>query len=73
MLARLGLARAFAIEGNTPKARAAYLDFLTTWKDADSDLPILIQRKLSTQSCSESQGLVLMDVSFEFSSRQSSQ
>jgi eukaryotic-like serine/threonine-protein kinase len=45
MLARLGLARAFAIEGNTPKARAAYLDFLTTWKDADSDLPILIQAK----------------------------
>jgi hypothetical protein len=33
MLARLGLARALAIEGNTPKARAAYLDLLTTWKE----------------------------------------
>jgi tetratricopeptide (TPR) repeat protein len=42
-LARLGLARAYAMQGNTFKARAAYQDFLTLWKDADPDIPILKQ------------------------------
>src|ERR1019366_9327698 len=41
-LARLGLARAYAMQGNTTKARAAYQDFLTLWKNADPDVPILI-------------------------------
>jgi tetratricopeptide (TPR) repeat protein len=45
-LARLGLARAYALEGNTAKARGAYQDFLTAWKSADSDIPILKQAKL---------------------------
>jgi len=40
-LARLGLARAYAFQGDMAKARAAYQDFLTLWKDADSDIPIL--------------------------------
>jgi predicted Zn-dependent protease len=40
-LARLGLARAYALQGDTTKARAAYQDFLTLWKDADPDIPIL--------------------------------
>jgi eukaryotic-like serine/threonine-protein kinase len=44
-LARLGLARAYALEGDTARARAAYQDFLTLWKDADPDLPILKQAK----------------------------
>jgi eukaryotic-like serine/threonine-protein kinase len=44
-LARLGLARAYALQGDTVKARAAYQQFLTTWKDADPDIPILIQAK----------------------------
>jgi serine/threonine protein kinase/Tfp pilus assembly protein PilF len=62
-LARLGLARAYAVEaglsrhgengGVKPplqpealaKARAAYLDFLTLWKDADPDIPILKEAK----------------------------
>ena len=44
-LARLGLARAYAMQGDTPKAKAAYQDFLTLWKDADSDIPILIAAK----------------------------
>ncbi|HXP61393.1 MAG TPA: hypothetical protein VN829_12930 [Dongiaceae bacterium] len=44
-LARLGLARANALQGNTAKARAAYQDFLTLWKDADPDIPILKEAK----------------------------
>jgi hypothetical protein len=44
-LARLGLARAFALQGNTAKARATYQDFLTLWKDADPHIPILQQAK----------------------------
>jgi len=40
-LARLGLARAYAFEGDTAKARSAYQDFLAIWKDADPDLPVL--------------------------------
>jgi eukaryotic-like serine/threonine-protein kinase len=40
-LARLGLARAYAMQGDAVRARAAYQDFLTLWKDADSDIPIL--------------------------------
>jgi predicted Zn-dependent protease len=40
-LAHLGLARAYALQGDTAKAKAAYRDFLTLWKDADSDIPIL--------------------------------
>ena len=62
-LARLGLARAYALEAGAgaglvghpqgaplqpdarAKARAAYQDFLTIWKDADPDIPILKQAK----------------------------
>jgi predicted Zn-dependent protease len=45
MLARLGLARAYAMQGDTAKAKVAYQEFLTTWKDADPDVPILFQAK----------------------------
>ncbi len=45
-LAHLGLARAYAMQGNTAKARAAYQDFLTLWKDADPDIPILKEAKV---------------------------
>jgi DNA-binding winged helix-turn-helix (wHTH) protein len=44
-LVHLGLARAYALQGDTSKARAAYNDFLTLWKDADPDIPILKQAK----------------------------
>jgi eukaryotic-like serine/threonine-protein kinase len=44
-LARLGLARAYALQGDTSKAEVAYQDFLTLWKDADPDIPILIAAK----------------------------
>ena len=40
-LARLGLARAHALAGDTGRSRAAYEDFLALWKDADPDVPIL--------------------------------
>jgi predicted Zn-dependent protease len=39
------LARAYAMQGNTVKARAAYQDFLTLWKDADPDIAILKKAK----------------------------
>ena len=44
-LAKLGLGRAYAMTGDTAKARAAYQDFLVLWKDADADLPILKEAK----------------------------
>ena len=44
-IARLQLARAYAISGDTAKAKAAYQDFLTLWKDADPDVPILKEAK----------------------------
>jgi eukaryotic-like serine/threonine-protein kinase len=44
-LAHLGLARAYALSGDTAKAKTAYNDFLTLWKDADPDIPILKQAK----------------------------
>ena len=44
-LAQLGLARAYALQGDAIKAKAAYQDFLTLWKDADADIPTLKQAK----------------------------
>jgi eukaryotic-like serine/threonine-protein kinase len=44
-LARLGLIRAYAVQKDTVRARAAYQDFLTPWKDADPDIPILKEAK----------------------------
>ena len=49
-LARLGIARAYALQAEKDpafreKARAAYQDFLTLWKDADSDIPIYAEAK----------------------------
>ena len=44
-LARLQLGRAYAMSGDKAKAKAAYQDFLTLWKDADPGIPILKQAK----------------------------
>jgi serine/threonine protein kinase/tetratricopeptide (TPR) repeat protein len=44
-LAHLGLARAYAMQGEVFQARTAYVDFLTLWKDADPGIPVLTQAK----------------------------
>jgi eukaryotic-like serine/threonine-protein kinase len=44
-LARLGLARAYSLQGDTVRARMAYHDFLDLWKDADIGVPALEQAK----------------------------
>jgi len=44
-LARLGSGRAYALQGNKAKAKAAYQDFFAAWKDADPDVPILKEAK----------------------------
>jgi eukaryotic-like serine/threonine-protein kinase len=44
-LAHLHLGRAYALQGDTAKAKAGYQDFLTLWKDADPDIPVLIAAK----------------------------
>ena len=40
-----GPAYTYAMQGDVPKAKAAYQDFLTLWKDADPDIPIYKQAK----------------------------
>jgi tetratricopeptide (TPR) repeat protein len=44
-LAQLGLARAFSLQRDPTKARAAYQDFLRLWKNADADIAVLKQAK----------------------------
>ena len=44
-IARLQQARGFKMSGDRSKAKVAYQEFLTLWKDADPDLPILKQAK----------------------------
>jgi eukaryotic-like serine/threonine-protein kinase len=44
-LAHLQIGRAYAMQGDTAKAKAAYQDFLTLWKDADSDIPMFVAAK----------------------------
>jgi eukaryotic-like serine/threonine-protein kinase len=43
--AHLQIGRAYAMQGDTARAKAAYRDFFTLWKDADPDIPILIAAK----------------------------
>lgn len=45
VLAQLGLGRAGVLAGNIASARTAYQNFLSFWKDADPDIPILSQAK----------------------------
>jgi eukaryotic-like serine/threonine-protein kinase len=45
IMAYMGLARAYAVEGDDAKARVAYQNLFAKWKDADPDLPVLLQAK----------------------------
>ena len=45
-LAHLQIGRAYAMSGDIAKAKAAYQVFLTLWKDADPDIPILKEAKM---------------------------
>ncbi len=44
-LSYLGMARGFALAGDPAKARKSFQDFFALWKDADQNLPILIEAK----------------------------
>jgi eukaryotic-like serine/threonine-protein kinase len=44
-LAQLGVARAYVVKGDVAKAKTAYQDFLGMWKDADGDVPVLVEAK----------------------------
>ena len=44
-LARVGVARARVLAGDSAGAKKAYQDFFALWKDADPDIPILKQAK----------------------------
>jgi hypothetical protein len=44
-LAHLGLGRAYALSGDSAKAKIAYQDFFALWKNADPDVPILKEAK----------------------------
>ena len=44
-LAHLGLARAAVLQGDTATARKEYESFFEFWKDADADLPVMIEAK----------------------------
>jgi len=51
-MSQLGLARAYALSGDTAKSRAAYQDFFASWKDADPDVPLLKEAKAEYQKLS---------------------
>ena len=50
-MARLQLARALALAGDTVKAKSAYNDLLTLWKNADPDIPVLKEARANTHDC----------------------
>jgi predicted Zn-dependent protease len=52
-LSYLGLARAASMAGDTSRSRKAYQDFLALWKDADQDLPVLIEARKEYESLSQ--------------------
>jgi eukaryotic-like serine/threonine-protein kinase len=45
VLGQVDLAVHTRLQGNNTAARSAYQDFLTLWKDADPDIPILRQAR----------------------------
>jgi ATP/maltotriose-dependent transcriptional regulator MalT len=55
-LAKLGLARAYALTGDKDKSRTAYQDFLAIWKNADPDVPVLKEAKAEYARLQQNQG-----------------
>jgi len=55
-LAHLGLGRAYVLSGDTTKARATYQNFLSLWKDADPDIPILKKAKAEYAKLQQHEG-----------------
>ena len=53
-MARLQLARALALAGDTVKAKSAYNDLLTLWENANSKIPMVEVAGLNTQGCRSS-------------------
>jgi eukaryotic-like serine/threonine-protein kinase len=53
-VAQLELGRLYQKQGNAPKARIAYQNFLADWKDADHDLPLLQEARTEYANCSKS-------------------
>jgi tetratricopeptide (TPR) repeat protein len=49
-LSYLGLARAAALAGDASKSRKSYEDFFSLWKNADPDIPVLIEAKKEYQN-----------------------
>jgi eukaryotic-like serine/threonine-protein kinase len=54
-MARLQLARALVLSGDTVKAKGVYGDVLTLWKNADSGIPILEEARADTRDCRKRQ------------------
>ena len=54
-LAHLGAARAAVMAGETANSRKAYEDFFAAWKDADLDLPLMIEAKMEDEKLRASQ------------------
>ena len=52
----LGKARAHAMKGDGDAARAAYNDFLTIWRDADPDLPLLLEAQAEYEALQGDRG-----------------
>ena len=44
-LAHLYLGRAYALDGDSAKAKVAYQDFFSLWKEADPDIPLFVAAK----------------------------
>src|SRR5262249_20582029 len=42
---KVGLGRAYAMQGDNARSRVAYQDFFSLWKDADPDVPLLREAK----------------------------
>jgi hypothetical protein len=49
VMARIQMARAYAMAGDKVHAKSAYEDFFTLWENADSHVPILLQAKVEYQ------------------------